>query len=136
MGHYRFICNCRSMCFRLLVISKCFRSFLPIIKLLRVISFLHIIFYCKFPFILYAKHKKNWLCFFGIVKPAKVLEPRGLTTAFFLSKLFQWKRIIRPGWHCSGMLLLFSFVDFFFIYVYRFWGLNIGFSLLRRRRCF
>ena len=95
LRHYGFICNCSSMCFRLLVVNKCFKSLFSIIKLLRDISFLDIMFCCQFPFMPYAKYKKNWVLFFGIAKPGKVLEPRGLTTAFFLSKLFHWKTIIR-----------------------------------------
>ena len=78
LRQYGFICNCSSMCFRLLVINKCFKSFLPIIKPLRDISFLHIMFCCQFPFMPYAKYTKNWVLFFGIVKPGKVFEPKGV----------------------------------------------------------
>ena len=95
LRHYGFICNCSSMCFRLLVVNKCFKNLFPIIKLLRDISFLDIMFCFQFPFMPYAKYTKNWVLFFGIAKPGKVLEPRVLTTAFFLSKLFHWKTIIR-----------------------------------------
>ena len=120
------------MCFRLLVINKCFKSFLPIIKPLRDISFLHIMFCCQFPFMPYAKYTKNWVLFFGIVQPGNVLE----STAFFLYKLFHWKRIIRTRltlyWNAFVVLVC----GFFLIYVYCSWGLNIGFSSLRRRRCF
>ena len=75
LRHYGFICNCSFTCFRLLVINKCFRSFPPIIKPLRDISFLHIMFCCQFPFTFYAKHTKKRVLLFGIVKPGKVLEP-------------------------------------------------------------
>ena len=135
LRHYGFICNCSSMCFRLLVINKCFKSLLPIIKPLRNISILHIMFYWQFPFMPFAKHTKNWTLFFGIVKPRKVLGPRGLRTTFFLSKLFHWRRVIR-----TRLTLYFPFLVFvcesFVIYVYCSWGLNIGFSSLRRRRFF
>ena len=124
------------MCFRLLVANKCFKSFLSIIKPFRDISFLHIMFCCQFPCMSYAKYTKNWVLFFGIVKPGKVLEPRGLTTAFFLSKLFHWKRIIRTRLTLNWNALIVFVCAFFLIYVYCSWGLNIGFSSLRRRRFF
>ena len=124
------------MCFRLLVINKCLKNFLSFIKPVRDISFLHIMFCCPFCFMPYAKYTENWVLFFGIVKPGKVLEPRVLTTAFFLSKLFHWKKIIRTRltlyWNASVVFVCW----FFLIYVYCSWGLNIRFNLLRRRRCF
>ena len=78
--------------FRLLVIKKCFRNFLPNIKPLRDMSFLHIMFCYQSPFTPYAKYTKNWVLFFEIVKPGKIVEPRGLATAFFLSKFFHCKK--------------------------------------------
>ena len=98
-----------------LVINKCFY---PIIKPLRDISFLHIMFCCQCPFMPYAKYTKNWVLFFGIVKQGKVLESRGLTTAFFLSKLFHWKRIIRTKLtlYCNAVVVFVC--RFFLIYVY------------------
>ena len=100
------------MCFRLLVANKCFKSFLSIIKLFRDISFLHIMFCCQFPCMSYAKYTKNWALFFGIVKPGKVLEPRGLANAFFLSKFFHWKRIIRTRLTLYWNAFVVSFVNF------------------------
>ena len=136
LRHYEFICNCSSVCFRLLVISKWFNSFLSVIKPLRDISFLHIMFCCQFSYIPYAKYTKNWVLFFGIVKPGKALEPRGLTTAFFLSKLFHWKRIISTRLTLYWNAFVIFDCGFFLIYVYCCWSLNIEFSSLRRRGCF
>ena len=110
-----------------LVINKCFY---PIIKPLRDISFLHIMFCCQCPFMPYAKYTKNWVLFFGIVKQGKVLESRGLiafflsnlfsfqSTAFFLSKLFPWKRIIRTRLtlYCNAVVVFVC--RFFLIFVY------------------
>ena len=124
------------MCFRLLVINKCFKSFFPIIKPLCDISFLHIIFCCQFPLMPYAKYTKNWALFFGIEKLGIFLEPKDLTAAFFLSKLFQWKKIIRTRLTLYWNAVVLSVCGFFLIYVYCSWGLYIGFSWLRRRRCF
>ena len=131
--HFQYITTLRHYGFS--VINKCFKSFLPIIKRLRDISFLHIMFCCQFPFMPYAKYTKNWVLFFGIVKPGKVLEPRGLTTAFFLSKLSNWKRIIRTRLtlYCNTFVVFIC--GFFLICVCSSWGLNIGFSSLRWRRC-
>ena len=121
------------MCFRLLAINKFFKSFPPIVKPLRDISFLPIIFVCQFPFMLYAKHTKNWALFFGIVKPGKALEPR---TVFVLTKSFEWKRIIRTRLTLHWNAFVVFVCGFFLIYVYYSWSLNTGLSSLRRRRCF
>ena len=114
LRHCGFICNCSSMCFRLLVINKCFKGFLPIIEPFRDISFLHIMFSCQFPFMPYANTQKTEsFLFFGIVKPGKLLEPRGLTTTFFLSKLFHWKRIIR-----TRLTLYWNAFIFFWLWIF------------------
>ena len=55
---------------------------------------------------------------------------------FFLSKLFHWKRIIRTSLTLYWNAFIVLVCGFFLIYVYCSSGLNIGFSLLRRRRCF
>ena len=70
------------------------------------------------------------------MKPEKVFEPRGLTTAFFLSKLFLWKRIIRTRLTLYWNAFVVCICEFFLIYVYCSCGFNIEFSSLRRRRCF
>ena len=118
-----------------MVINKCFKSFLLIIKPPRDISFFHIMFCCQFPSMPYAKYTKNWVIFFGIVKPVKFLEPRSWTTAFFFQidsfeKDNQDQGDIVLG--CSRCFRLWIFL----IYVYCSWGLNIGLNSLRRRRCF
>ena len=95
-------------------------------------------YYVQLSISLYAlcKYTKNWVFFFfGIVKPGKLLEPRGLTTTFFLSKLFHWKRIIRTRLTLYWNAFIFFGCGFFIIYVYCSWGLSIGFRSLRRR-CF
>ena len=56
--------------------------------------------------------------------------------AFFLSKLFHWKSIIRTKLTLYWNAFVVFVCGFFLIYVYCSWGLNIGFSSLRQRRCF
>ena len=69
--HIEALRNCSSMCFRLLAINICFKSFLPIIKPCRNKSFLHIMFYCQFPLMPYAKYTKNCIFSFQIVSLEK-----------------------------------------------------------------
>ena len=69
------------------------------------------------------------------MKPGKVLKPRGLKTAFFLSRLFYWKRIITTRLTFYRNAFFVFVFGLFLIYVYS-WGLNTEFSYLRRRRCF
>ena len=123
--------------YRLLVINKYLKSFLPIIKPLRDINCLHIMFCCQFPFMLYAEHTKNWFLYFGKKKARKS----------------SWTKFSNPNPNCIFSFQIVSVeknkqdqadivLDWF--HCFRFWiflrlcswHLKIGFSSLRRRRCF